>query len=182
MIKWKGAVLPIPAFPLSFLRTKFDRLMTRFSGTLKTKPARWLQSGLFAFVTAAVAVTGSARAADEPSALIKLLGMRTSVPEAPDFIVKSRQPKADFIPVHTPRAKPPGTPMVKEDVAKQEKALDSARLRQDRLAGRASAPVGKSVAAQMAAKDAKPKPKAQTCGLTCPSPGLLPSRPGKEAK
>jgi hypothetical protein len=156
--------------------------MTRFSGTLKTMPARWLQAGLFAVAIAALAAVGSAHAGDEPGAITKALGMRTSVPEAPDFIVNSRQPIPDFIPVHTPRAKPPGKPMVKEDVAKQEKALDSARLRQDRLAGRVSAPVGKSVADEMDGKDAKPKARRQACGLTCPSPGLLPARSGKEAQ
>jgi hypothetical protein len=131
---------------------------------------------------AACAAMGSAHAGDEPGVITKALGMRTSVPDAPDFIVNSRQPIADFIPVHTPRAKPPGKPMVKEDVAKQEKVLDSARVRQDRLAGRVSAPVGKSVADEMEAKGAKPKVSRQACGLTCPSPGLLPSKSGREAQ
>ncbi len=156
--------------------------MTRLSGILKTKPAHWLQAVLFASAMAACAGVGSARAGDEPGVIMKALGMRTSVPAAPDFIVNSRQPAPDFIPVHTPRAKPAGKPMVKEDVAKQEQSLDSARRRQDRLAGRAAAPVGKSVADEMSSKDAKPAVKRPACGLTCPSPGLLPAKPGKEAQ
>ena len=33
-----------------------------------------------------------------------------TVPEAPDFVVQTRRPVQDFIPVHTPRAKPDGKP------------------------------------------------------------------------
>jgi hypothetical protein len=168
--------------PALLLRTKFDRLMTTLSRTLKMKPARWLQASLFALAAALVLSTGAALAGEEPGALTKALGLRTTVPVAPDFIVKSRSPTQDFIPVHTPRAKPAGKPMVKDEVAKQEKALDSARIRQDRLAGRVSAPPGKSVANEMEVKDTKLKVKRQACGLTCPSPGLLPSKSGKEAQ
>lgn len=156
--------------------------MTRLFCTFKTAPARWLQVGVFALATAFISAPNAALAGDEPGYLTRKLGLRTVVPDAPDFVVKSRSPTQDFIPVHTPRAKPAGQPMVKEEVAKQEKSLDSARKRQDRLAGRVSAPIGKSVADEMVAKDAKPKPKRTACGLTCPSPGLLPSKSGKEAQ
>jgi hypothetical protein len=156
--------------------------MTRLPGIFKTAPARWLQVSLFALSMAFISAPDAAFAGDEPGALTRALGMRTVVPEAPEFVVKTRRPSQDFIPVHEPRAKPRGTPMVKDEVAKQEKSLDSARKRQDRLAGRVSAPIGKSVAAEMEAKDAKPKPKRAACGLTCPSPGLLPSKSGKEAQ
>jgi hypothetical protein len=165
-----------------FLRTKFDRLMTRLSGILKTAPAQWLQICAIVAIFALFAAPHAAIAADEPGSLTRALGIRTTVPEAPDFVVKSRRPTQDFIPVHTPRAKPDGKPMVKDEVAKQEKSLDSARIRQDRLAGRVSAPVGKSVAADMETKDAKKVAKPVACGLTCPSPGLLPSKSGKEAR
>ncbi len=165
-----------------FLRTKFDRLMTRLPGIFKTAPARSLQVGLFALAIAFFSAPDAAFAGDEPSAITRSLGLRTVVPEAPDFVVKTRHPTQDFIPVHQPRPKPTGKPMVKEEVAKQEKSLDSARKRQDRLAGRVSAPIGKSVADSMESKDAKPTPKRPACGLTCPSPGLLPSKSGKEAQ
>jgi hypothetical protein len=168
--------------PRPFLRTKFDRLMTRLPGIFNTAPARWLQAGLFALAMAFISAPNAAQASDEPSALTRALGLRTVVPAAPDFVANTRRPSQDFIPVHSPRAKPTGKPMVKEEVAKQEKSLDSARRRQDRLAGRVSAPTGKSVADAMEPKDPKPKAKPVACGLTCPSPGLLPSKSGKEAQ
>ena len=168
--------------PRPFLRTKFDRLMTRLPGIINKAPARWLQAGLFALAIAFISAPNAAMAGEEPSALTRSLGLRTVVPEAPDFVAKTRNPSQGFIPVHSPRAKPTGTPMVKDQVAKTEKSLDSARKRQDRLAGRVSAPIGKSVADSMEAKDAKPKAARPACGLTCPSPGLLPARPGKEAQ
>lgn len=156
--------------------------MTRHSGIIKTAPARLSQLCLLAISMAFLAAPNAAFALDEPGALTKALGMRTTVPAAPDFIVNSRSKTQGFIPVHAPRAKPAGKPMVKEDVAKQEKSLDSARRKQDRLAGRVSAPTGKSVAEEMVGKDAKAAPKREACGLTCPSPGLLPTKLGKEAR
>jgi hypothetical protein len=182
MIKRKGAVAGSNLASASFLRTKFDRLMTTSSGIFQTAFARGLQTGAFAVAMAFLAAPAPALAGDEPGALTRALGMRTVVPEAPDFVVNSRRPTQDFIPVHGPRPKPSGAPMVKNEVARQEQALDSARIRQDRLAGRVSAPRGKSVADEMEAKNVKPKPARQACGLTCPSPGLLPSKSGKEAK
>jgi hypothetical protein len=168
--------------PRLFLRTKFDRLMTRLPGIFKTAPVRLLQAGLFALSLALIPAPYDAFAGDEPGYLTRALGMRTVVPEAPDFVTNSRRPTQGFIPVHEPRAKPTGKPMVKEEVAKQEKSLDSARKKQDRLAGRVSAPIGKSVSESMEPKDSKAKAKGAACGLTCPSPGLLPSKSGKEAQ
>lgn len=156
--------------------------MNLSSRIFPTAPLRLLQLGLFALVAAFFAAPGAALAADEPGALTRALGLRTSVPDAPDFVVKSRRPTQDFIPVHAPRSAPTGKPMVKEEVAKQEKSLDSARIRQDRLAGRVSAPVGKSVSNAMESKDSRQKPKPVACGLTCPTPALLQSRTGKEAR
>lgn len=156
--------------------------MTRLFGIIKTGPARLSQVCLLAFSMACLAAPGAAVAGDEPGYLTRALGMRTTVPEAPDFVMKSRKPDQDFIPVHAPRPKPAGQPMAKEEVAKKEKALDSARKKQDKLAGRASAPIGKSVAEDMTSRDAKAEAKRPTCGLTCPSPGLLPSITGKEAR
>jgi hypothetical protein len=182
MIKRKGALAPAQGLFRLFLRTKFDRLMTRLPGIFKTAPARWLQVNAFALAMAFISAPEAAFAGEEPSSLTRALGLRTVVPEAPDFVVNTRRPTQDFIPVHQPRPKPTGKPMVKDEVAKQEKSLDSARKRQDRLAGRVSAPIGKSVADSMESKDAKPAPKRPACGLTCPSPGLLPSKSGKEAQ
>jgi hypothetical protein len=140
--------------------------MTRSFRLSPSAPAQLLLAGALALSTAFVAAPHAARA-DEPGQLTRALGLRTTVPEAPDFVAKSRAPVKDFIPVHSPRAKPAGKPMVKEEVAKQEKSLDAARIRQDRLAGRASAPRGKSVADEMVSSDDRPKTKAAPCALTC---------------
>jgi len=160
--------------------------MTRFSGIFQTAPVRLMQVGVFALSMVFFAAPRAAFAGDEPGFLTRALGLRTPVPEAPEFVVKTRRQTEDFIPVHTPRPKPEGKPMPKEEVSKQEKALDSARLRQDRVAGRESAPVGKSVADGLDAKDPKAKAKANAnraaCGLTCPNPTMLPSQSGKEAR
>ena len=69
--------------------------------------------------------------------------------------------------------------MTKEQVAAQEKSLDSSRRQHDRIAGRAGATPEKSVAEGLDERKQKAKTP-EACGLTCANPSLLPAQPGRE--
>lgn len=142
------------------------------------------QSLRISMVALSIFVAGAtaAGAADEPGALTKALGLRTSVPAAPEFVVKTRRETNEFIPVHAPRKKPEGKPMAQDEVRKREQALDSARKRHDRLAGRNGAAPEASIADELEPKARRERGRTQACGLTCPNPSLLPSKAGKEAQ
>jgi len=140
-----------------------------------TRPILWLAAVcLFAQIGGLSPV-----AASEPGAITKALGLRTTVPAAPDFVSKSRPKDLKFVPVHEPRIAPPGKPMAKEQVEKQERSLDAARRQHDRVAGRRSGPAPeRSVADGMSERTAKPKAR-EGCGLTCDNPALQTNRPGE---
>ena len=122
---------------------------------------------------------GQARAEDGPGWLTKVLGLRTETPVSPEFVQKTRPKSVDYVPVHTPRVGPPSKPMSKEQVATQEKSLDSSRRQHDRIAGRAGSTPEKSVAEGLDARKERTKAP-EACGLTCANPSLLPSQPGRE--
>lgn len=167
--------------PTVTLATEFDRLMTISFCILRKAPAPRLRTCALALSVLCLA-SPAAFAGDEPGALTQALGLRTTVPQAPEFIVKTRPKTEEFIPVHAPRNKPGGKPMTKDEVSRQEKSLDAARSRHDRLARRGAAEPEKSVADEMDPKAPQPRAKRPPCGLTCPNPALLPSQAGKEAR
>ena len=133
-----------------------------------------------ALATAFGAGLSPAQAADEPGWLTKALGLRTETPVSPPFVQQTRPAKTDYVPVHTPRVGPTSKPMTKEQVAAQERSLDSSRRAHDKIAGRRGAAPEKSVAEgleQGANRNRKPEP---CVGLTCANPSLLPAQPGRE--
>ncbi len=132
-----------------------------------------------AVVAASLATLAPARADDGPGWLTKALGLRTEAPVAPEFVQKTRPKTTNYVPVHTPRVAPPSKPMTKEQVAAQEKSLDSSRRQHDRIAGRAGAKPEKSVADGLDARKDKTKAN-ESCGLTCANRSLLPAQPGRE--
>lgn len=98
------------------------------------------------------------------------LQMTTEPKEAPDWVVKTRQPDRDykFIPTGAAARTEPA-PALKPDRLKEiERDLDAARARHDRLSGRAAAPAAKrSVAMEPIVKK---KGGRRDCALTCASP------------
>jgi hypothetical protein len=121
-----------------------------------------------------------ALADDQPGWLTKMLGLRTETPVSPEFVQKTRAPKTDYVPVHTPRVGPDSRPMSRDQVVAQEKSLDSSRSVHDKIAGRSVTKAEKSVADGPVDRKKKDN-KQQDCGvLTCANPSLLPAQPGRE--
>ena len=153
--------------------------MTAFLGTDRKVLARAMVLATVLVMAFGAALT-PARAEDEPGWLTKALGLRTETPVSPPFVQQTRPAKTDYVPVHTPRVGPASKPMTKDQVAAQEKSLDSSRRDHDKIAGRRAAAPEKSVAEGLEqGGNRNRKPEACT-GLTCANPSLLPAQPGRE--
>ena len=143
----------------------------------------WKQSIAVAFTVAGLCWSAAAQAQtavrDEPGPVSRALKLRTSVPPAPDFVVKTRPPadSMKFVPAHAPRVAPPSTPMTPAQIRAKERELDSLRAQQDRVAGRASTPPAPRSVADGGAQKRRP-PAPIRCVLTCPDPTTLPATPG----
>ncbi|MDB5651585.1 MAG: hypothetical protein JWL62_3105 [Hyphomicrobiales bacterium] len=152
----------------------FPREITR-TPRARRVVARW---ALAAF--AMIAIGGCAQAqSDEPGSVSRVLKLRTVPPPAPDFVVRTRPPETslNYIPTGAPRPMPAGKPLTPDEIRAKEAELDGLRSRQDRIAGRRSAPR----AERSAADGGKPPKKAAAplrCVLTCPDPATAPVKPG----
>ncbi len=165
--------------PLSaVLATKSDRLMTSSTRSIPRLAGRFTLL-LAAFVAVLAFGQPVLAAGEEPGAVTRVLGLRTQVPDAPDFVSRTRPKTYEYVPVGGARNAPKGKVLTADEIRAQEKALDSALVRQDRIAGRKSAPK----AERSVADGGQQKKKAaaeQACGLTCANPALRPTRPGKQ--
>lgn len=93
--------------------------------------------------------------------------LTTTPPEAPDWVRKSRP--AAGAPAPTPRASgaPARPTLTPDEIRRREAALDAARLRHDRAAGRKSRPAQAAPTQANAGATAAAKPG---CVMTCAEP------------
>jgi hypothetical protein len=113
--------------------------------------------------------------ADGLAGLAKTLHQKTDVPEASDFVKKSRAkaPQNGFIPVHSPRSQPKGKPMSGDQIRAREAELQQVLTRNAALADKKPALLkGQSAAGakggtKSGAKGATKTPPAPPCVLTC---------------
>lgn len=98
------------------------------------------------------------------------LKMRTTVPDAPDWVTRTRKPDSElnFIPTGAAGRREPAPLLTPDRLRQIEKDLDAARANHDRIGARTAAPPPRRSVAMdpIAKKKRAPRP----CVLTCASP------------